>query len=138
MRVKIIILAILLGILVTLTGCPILENGRLRDADAAGPPYILTCNPPPAGSTLPTFYYLAITGLPSGTAGTYTPALPDWFTQTGGVAIAPDPTGATGFSYTLPVSMSPPVSGTAWSCDGVGCMSAPFGPPSAAMNVTVK
>jgi hypothetical protein len=90
----------------------------------------LECPAPPGGSETPLFYY--VTGMPAGTVATYTAVLPNWFTATGGVAAAPDSTGATGFKLPLPASFTTPsVTGTVMACDGVGCTAAvPFGPPS--------
>ena len=96
----------------------------------------LAIDPPSLGSQTPTFYYF--TGLPAGTAATYTAALPPFFTATGGVAATPDSTGATGCTLPLPSAWVPGstiLSGTVIACDGVGCTAAtPFGPPSSPAN----
>ncbi len=95
----------------------------------------LACPPPAAGTPPITFYY--ITGMPAGTVATYTAALPGWFTGTGGLAMAPDSTGATGYKFALPANwpaagMQPALTGTEMACNGVGCSAAvPFAPPSA-------
>jgi hypothetical protein len=97
----------------------------------------LTLDPVPAGSEVPLFYY--VVGAPAGTAATYTATLPAWFTVTGGVAVAPDSTGATGFKLPLPSTYTPPATGlpslTVYACDGVACVDAPFGRPSLSGNV---
>jgi len=103
--------------------------------------YSLACSSPPAGSQPPLFYY--VTGMPAGTVATYTATLPAWFTATGGIAVAPDSTGATGFKLALPstfpaAGVQPSLTGSAMACDGVGCTAAvPFGPPSAPANVLI-
>jgi hypothetical protein len=90
----------------------------------------LSCNPPPAGSTAVLFYYINFSNV-TGVTATYTTALPFWFSGTGGVAAAPDSTGATGFRLALPSGTTQPVSGTVMACDGTGCTATvPFGPPA--------
>lgn len=101
---------------------------------AAGP-WILEIPPLPSGSFTATFYY--VTGMPTGTVATYTATLPPWFTGTGGVAAAPDPTGVNGFKLPLPANWPsagtmPSLSGTIVACNGSGCsLPIPFGPPGA-------
>lgn len=91
----------------------------------------LEVGPPPAGTEAPVFYY--ITGMPAGTVATYTTAVP-WLTLTGGLMVAPDPTGVTGFKLNLPSTWVPTTSGltgNVYACDGVSCSAAsPFGQAS--------
>jgi hypothetical protein len=82
--------------------------------------YSLACNPPASGSPTIAFYYL--TGLPSGTVATYTTALPTFQTFSGGLALIPDSTGATGFTAALPSTWTPgTLTGTAIACTSAAC-----------------
>ncbi len=82
--------------------------------------YSLACSPPAAGSVGITFYY--ITGLPTGTVATYTITLPTFQTFSGGLAVAPDSTGVTGFTVNLPSTWTAgTLTGTAMECTLAAC-----------------
>jgi len=92
-------------------------------AQAQGVTYSLACNPPSSGGPTLAFYYL--TGLPSGTVATYTATLPTFQTFSGGLALAPDSTGVTGFTVALPSTWAAgTLTGTAIACTSAACSTA--------------
>ena len=119
-----------LAVRLTLISIIILALGNFATAQATQ--WYLAIPPPATSVEPPVFYY--VTGTPAGTAATYT-TLPAWFPPSwlpsGGIAVAPDSTGATGFHLTLPSTWAPTaagLTGNVYSCDGTGCSAAdPFG-----------